>query len=471
MEMDLMAPLYRSPDERAAQGRSVRDQCARDQHANWSPALRAHTPLDLLVEQELTRVPELVAIRHGRMAASPFAYYRGAALPMAADLAALPQTPLHVQLCGDAHLANFGGFASPERELVFDINDFDETAPGPFEWDVKRLGASLEIAGRSRGFGAKECRRIVLNGVGTYREAMREFAAMGKLDIWYAKLGVTEILGRWGQGAGGRALKNFQRGVDKAESKDRLKARDKLTKVVEGELRFLSDPPLLVPVEEIYSDPAEAEIVESSVHGALDTYRETLSSDRRRLLNEYRYVDLARKVVGVGSVGTRCWVAMFVGRDENDPLFLQVKEAEASVLERFTERSELPNHGQRVVDGQRLMQASSDIFLGWHSVVGPDGVTRDFYMRQLWDWKASASIETMDSEALGIYAGISGWTLARAHARTGDEIAIGAYLGGGKAFDHAIADFSSSYAEQNQVDYQALVNAVADGDLIADAGV
>ena len=374
--MDLMAPLYRSPDERAAQGRLARDQCARDEHASWSPALRAHTPLDLLVEQELTRVPELVAIRHGRMAASPFAYYRGAALPMAADLAALPQTPLHVQLCGDAHLANFGGFASPERELVFDINDFDETAPGPFEWDVKRLGASLEIAGRSQGFDAKECRKIVLNGVGTYREAMREFAAMGKLDIWYAKLGVTEILARWGQGAGGRALKNFQRGVDKAESKDRLKARDKLTKVVDGELRFLSDPPLLVPVEEIYSDPAEAEIVESSVHGALDTYRETLSSDRRRLLNEYRYVDLARKIVGVGSVGTRCWVAMFVGRDENDPLFLQVKEAEASVLERFTEKSELPNHGQRVVEGQRLMQASSDIFLGWHSVVGPDGVTQ-----------------------------------------------------------------------------------------------
>ena len=259
--------------------------------------------------------------------------------------------------------------------------------------------------------------------------------------------------------------------MDKAESKDRLKARNKLTKVVDGQLQFLSDPPLLVPVNEIYSDPADADLLESSIHGALDDYRQTLASDRRRLLDEYQYVDLARKVVGVGSVGTRCWVAMFLGRNENDPLFLQVKEAEASVLERFTEKSALPNHGQRVVEGQRLMQASSDIFLGWQSVIGPDGVTRDFYMRQLWDWKASASIDTMDAEALGVYAGVCGWTLARAHARTGDEIAIGAYLGGGKDFDHAIADFSSSYADQNQVDHQALVDAIADGDLVADSSV
>ena len=469
--MDPITTSYVSPAERAALGKSARDRCTREEHATWAPRLRTHTPLGLLTEQELTRVPELVPIRHGRMAASPFAYYRGAALPMAADLSVLPQTPLHVQLCGDAHLANFGGFASPERELVFDVNDFDETAPGPFEWDVKRLGASLEIAGRSQGLDTKECRKIVLDGVGTYRESIREFVAMGKLDIWYAKLGVNEIVARWGQAAGGRALKKFQKGVDKAESKDRLKARNKLTKVVDGKLQFLSDPPLLVPVNEIFSDPADADLLESSIHGALDDYRQTLASDRRRLLDEYQYVDLARKVVGVGSVGTRCWVAMFVGRNENDPLFLQVKEAEASVLERFTEKSELPNHGQRVVEGQRLMQASSDIFLGWQSVVGPDGVTRDFYMRQLWDWKASASIDTMDAEALGVYAGVCGWTLARAHARTGDEIAIGAYLGGGKDFDHAIADFSSSYADQNQVDHQALVDAIADGDLVADTSV
>ncbi len=471
MQMDTMAEPFQSPEERVALGKSVRHQCDRDEHGAWSSGLRNHNPLDLLVEQELTRVPELVPIRHGRMAASPFAYYRGAALPMAADLAVLPQTQLQVQLCGDAHLANFGGFASPEREMIFDVNDFDETAPGPFEWDVKRLAASLEIAGRSQGFSPKVCKDIVLDGVRTYRESMREFAGMNKLDIWYSRLGVTEILGRWGQELGGKALKRFQQAVSKAGSKDRLKARSKLTTVINGEPKFLSDPPLLVPVEEIYSDPADAALVEQSVHGALDTYRETLSSDRRRLLNEYRYVDLARKVVGVGSVGTRCWVAMFVGRDEGDPLFLQVKEAEASVLERFTAKSELPNHGQRVVEGQRLMQASSDIFLGWHSVVGPDGVSRDFYMRQLWDWKASAAIEAMDPEVLGIYAGICAWTMARAHARTGDEIAIGAYLGGGKSFDHAIADFATLYADQNQIDHQALVDAITNGNLVAESGV
>ena len=453
------------------QGKTARRRAPRELQADWSTGSRTSDPLTLLVGQETTRVDELVPIRHGRMAVSAFAFYRGAALPMAADLSTTANTGLNVQLCGDAHLANFGGFASPERDLVFDINDFDETAVGPFEWDVKRLATSLEIAGRELGYPNRSVRDVVLQGTRTYRQTIRVFARTTKLDTWYARLDVPAIAERWGSKAGAKAVKNFQRAVVKAESKDRLRARDKLTTIIGGELRFLSDPPLLVPVEDVYSEPEQAVQVEQAIQGALSSYRATLNPDRRHLLNQYRYVALARKVVGVGSVGTRCWVALFVGEDPNDVLFLQVKEAEESVLERFTSKSTVENHGQRVVEGQRLMQASSDIFLGWQRVELPDGNHRDFYVRQLWDWKASASFETMNPEILRIYASICAWTLARAHARSGSATAIGAYLGSSDVFDRAIADFARSYANQNELDHQALVGAIESGTIAAERAI
>ncbi len=452
-------------------GKGARKRIPRAAQAEWNFASRTSDPLSLLVGQEATRVPELVPIRHGRMAASAFAFYRGAALPMAADLSIGPSTDLNVQLCGDAHLSNFGGFASPERDLVFDINDFDETAAGPFEWDVKRLATSLEVAGRELGYSGRPLREIVLQCVRTYRHTIRLFAGTSKLDTWYARLDVPTILERWGSKAGSNAVKNFQRATLKAESKDQLRARDKLTTVVDGTLRFLSDPPLLIPVEDVYNEPGEAEQVEHVIEGALRSYRSTLSPDRRHLLTQYRYVALARKVVGVGSVGTRCWVALFVGEESDDVLFLQVKEAEESVLERFTTKSKIANHGQRVVEGQRLMQAASDIFLGWQRVELPDGNHRDFYVRQLWDWKASAAFETMTPDILSIYASICAWTLARAHARSGSATAIGAYLGASDVFDQALADFARSYAKQNERDYKALGDAIASGTLTAEGGV
>ncbi|MGP0032211.1 MAG: DUF2252 domain-containing protein [Acidimicrobiales bacterium] len=457
--------------ERAAAGKAARKLSPRAGQADWSASQRTLEPLALLEEQAITRVPDLVPIRYGRMAVSPFTYYRGAALPMAADLATAPRTGIRVQLCGDAHLSNFGGFASPERDLVFDVNDFDESHPGPFEWDVKRLAASLEIAGRSRGFDAAENRRIVLDAVRTYRETVRLFAGQNKLDIWYAKLDEAAILARWGKEAGKGALASLSRAVAKAGSKDRLKARNKLTRVVDGELAFLSDPPLLVPIEDVFTDPAEAAILESQITNALNSYRRTLSSDRKALLNTFRYVATARKVVGVGSVGTRCWLALFVGGDNDDALFLQFKEAEASVLERFTTKSTASNHGQRVVEGQRVMQAASDIFLGWQRIHAPDGVTRDFYVRQLWDWKYSAVVDVMDPELLRIYAGMCAWTLARAHARSGDVVTLAAYLGTSPVFDRALADFSVAYADQNEADHQALLDAIRDGRVVAQSGI
>jgi uncharacterized protein (DUF2252 family) len=459
-----------TPDERADLGKAARQNASRASHAAWSAGQRTQNPLDLLLEQEETRVPELVPIRHGRMAASAFAFYRGAALPMAADLSTTPTSGLRVQLCGDAHLSNFGGFGTPDRELIFDLNDFDETAPGPFEWDVKRLAASVEIAGRGRGFEPAVNRKIVTECVRSYRETIRRFSSMQNLDVWYSRLDVPTLVHLWGAEAGQRALKRLQQTVAKAETKDRLKARSKLTMEVDGELRFLSDPPLLVPAEEL-APPDQAQAITVAIHEAIRSYRRTLNRDRQHLLDGYRFTGLARKVVGVGSVGTRCWVSLFVGRDHDDVLFLQVKEAEASVLERFTGKSVHPNHGQRVVEGQRLMQAAGDILLGWQRVLASDGATRDFYMRQLWDWKASAPVDTMEPETLRIYAGMCGWTLARAHARSGDAIAIGSYLGSGSTFDDAVADFADAYADQNDEDHQALLAAIERGTVAAEQGL
>lgn len=459
-----------SVDERVAKGKAARSRSPRSAHAQWSLAQRQRNPLDLLAEQVQTRVPDLVSIRYGRMAATPFGYYRGAAYPMAADLSTAPRTGLDVQLCGDSHLLNFGGFASPERDLIFDVNDFDETSPGPFEWDVKRLAASFEIAARSRNVNALSRTRMVATLVRSYRETIREFVGMRHLDIWYSRLDAPGIIARWASPAGADAVVEFQRTVAKAQTKDRLKAAAKLTHEVYGEMRIVSDPPLIVPVEEVYSELGARQI-EDMIREALRSYRRSLPGDRRHLLDTYRFVHLARKVVGVGSVGTEAWVALMLGRDNDDPLFLQIKEAETSVLERFLGKSAYPNHGQRVVEGQRLMQAATDIFLGWARVTGPDGVKRDFYMRQLWDWKASADIGTMSPELLTTYGQICGWTLARAHARTGDVIAIGSYLGVGDRFDQAITEFAGSYADQNADDHHALVAAISAGTVAARSGV
>jgi uncharacterized protein (DUF2252 family) len=458
-------------EERAAKGKAARAALPRARQAEWSEGQRTIKPLDLLAEQALTRVPELVPIRHGRMAASAFAYYRGAALPMAADLATSPHSGLMVQLCGDAHLSNFGGFASPEREMLFDINDFDETAPGPFEWDLKRLAASLEIAARARGFDGPTCRSVVTAGVRSYQHAIGEFAAMSNLAVWYSRLNVTEAIQRWGGAVGKKVLEQVQRNISKAQTKDQIKARAQLTRLVDGELRFRSDPPLLVPVDELFNE-GESELLRDTIHQAIRGYRRILQGDRRHLLESYRFADLARKVVGVGSVGTRAWVALFVGGNNDDTLILQAKEAEASVLERFVGKSAFDNHGQRVVEGQRVMQAASDIFLGWYRVSqGADSRPHDYYFRQLWDWKLSAAVETMTPELLGIYAQLCGWTLARAHARSGDAVAIGSYLGASDTFAHALADFASAYAGQNDADHQALVDAIADGSVAAESGV
>jgi hypothetical protein len=463
--------VHLTTTERAAIGKAARAKVSRSSHGDWAPAADRPNPIKMLEEQERTRVPDLVPIRHGRMAASPFAFYRGAANVLAADLAANPSSGLTVQLCGDAHLVNFGGFASPERNLVFDINDFDETHPGPFEWDVKRLAASLEIAARSRGFDKAVRSDIVTASIASYRQAMWAFAAMRNLDVWYARLDVEAVISLWGQEVGAAALKNLQKTVDKAESKDRLKAMAKLTHVVDGEPRFLSDPPLLVPGEEIFSE-VDHQTLEDMIRSALRTYRRTLAGDRRRLLESYRYVQFARKVVGVGSVGTRCWVVLLLGADEGDPLFLQVKQAEASVLEPYLTKSKFANHGQRVIEGQRFMQAASDIFLGWERIESPDdGIARDFYMRQLWDWKASADVDTMEPVVLRVYGQICAWTLARGHARSGDRIAIAAYLGNSDSFDRALGRFAASYAEQNDLDHAELESAITSGHMVAQSGI
>jgi uncharacterized protein (DUF2252 family) len=423
-------------------------------------------PVDVLESQARSRVPELVPIRYGRMAVSPFTFFRGAAAVMAADLATTPVSGLRVQACGDAHLSNFGAFAAPDRRLVFDLNDFDESLPGPWEWDVKRLAASFAIAGRERGLKRRERGAVVLTAARTYRDAMRGFASLRNLEVWYARLDVEAVLGEV-EAEDPAAVKRVRKGVAKARSKDSLRALEKLTHVVDGELRILSDPPLIVPAEELMPE-AETRDLRQALLEVLASYRATLPADRQHLLDGYRFRHIARKVVGVGSVGTRAWVILMTGADDGDPLFLQAKEAEASVLEPYAGPSRFKNHGQRVVEGQRLMQAASDIFLGWCPAVGLDGRERDFYVRQLWDWKRSAEVETLSPRGLEVYARLCGWTLARAHARSGDRVAIAAYLGAGGRFDEAIAEFAELYADQSERDHAALVSAIDSGRLAAE---
>jgi uncharacterized protein (DUF2252 family) len=462
-------------EERRARGKAARQHAPRSSHGRFEPASDRPDPVALLERQAATRVPELVPIRYGRMLDSPFTFYRGAALLMATDLAGSPQAGVTVQLCGDAHLSNFGVFGTPERQMIFDINDFDETLPGPWEWDVKRLAASFEVMGRARGFSRSDRRDVVMAGVRAYRRRMARTAAVGTLEAWYDHLEVGRLLDQvMAELERGRLRKKEARTlagtVAKARTRDSVRVATRRAGKGGDELRFIADPPLIVPIEDLVTGGSVWEDTEGLIKSLLASYRQTLGVDHHPL-EEFRYVHAARKVVGVGSVGTRCYVVLMIGRDEHDPLVLQVKEAQASVLEPFVGASGYRHHGQRVVAGQRLMQGASDVFLGWQRIDGLDGVTRDYYVRQLHDWKGSADVDELGVSGATLYARICGETLARAHARWGDRIAIATYLGRSDTFDAAVADFCSAYADQNERDYESLVRAVASGRLVAERGL
>ncbi len=468
-----------SVEERKARGKGLRATAEPSSHSGWHPATDRPDPVSLLEEQDATREPDLVPVRHGRMMVSPFTFYRGAAKIMAADLKDTPRAGLTVQLCGDAHLSNFGVFASPERVLLFDVNDFDETLPGPFEYDVERMAASFTIAGRNNGFTKADTRAATLASVRAYREAMAGFAQMGTMEVWYARLSEDDLLGAINQLARtetGKAKKEAKKGekraqaiAAKARTHDSLQALSKLAELVDGRYQIVSQPPIVVPLREL---PLTAEMSADELHHALveqfRAYRGTLQSDRRHLLERFEVIDVARKVVGVGSVGTRAFIVLLQGRDQQDPLFLQVKEATTSVLEDHLPKSRFKQPGERVVHGQRMMQAASDIYLGWTKGVEDN---RHLYWRQLRDMKGSVVVESMPPANLGFYAGLCGWTLARAHARSGDPIAIAAYLGKSDGFDKAITDFGERYADQNENDYEAFVKAIGSGRLEATEGV
>jgi uncharacterized protein (DUF2252 family) len=449
-----------TPAEREARGKDARAHVPRESHAVFDPPADRPDPLALLEQQAASRLPDLVPVRYGRMSVSPFAFFRGAALVMASDLAGTPVSGLPVQACGDAHLSNFGIFGSAERRLVFDVNDFDETLPGPWEWDVKRLAASLEVAARGRGFAVKDRRKIVIGAVARYRLAMRDFARQPNLAVWYARADMDELRAQFDAQLKKRQRTVVDKGLAKARTRDSMQELAKLTRIVDGRPRIVSDPPLIVPADELAPRQTDRKALLSELADLIARYRRTLQGDRRFLLEQFEFADMARKVVGVGSVGTRCWIVLMLGRDHSDPLFLQVKEAEPSVLSRFVGASKHANQGQRVVAGQQLMQASSDIFLGWQRVPGLDGQSRDYYIRQLRDWKFSLDIDAMVPAGMRMYGALCGWTLARAHARSGDRIAIASYLGGSDVFDAAIADFASAYADQNERDYAVLIAAI-----------
>jgi uncharacterized protein (DUF2252 family) len=472
---ELPPPQPTDFDARREYGKEARRRSPRSAHAGWTPPADRLDPVALIEEQATTRVPELVPIRHARMMVSPFTFYRGAALLMAADLANTPVSGITTQICGDAHLSNFGVFGTPERNMIFDMNDFDETLPGPWEWDVKRLAASFEVAGRSRGFTDEERREINLTVVRGYRERMLQAAGSRVLDAWYDQLDTDRFLAfldeeRKRKQLGGKQVKNADAALAKARTKDSMRAVAKLTEVVDGKLRITADPPLIVPIEQLDPIGRTREQEEDWMREVLASYQSTLQQQNHPM-REFSYVHLARKVVGVGSVGTRAWIVLLRGRDDADPLLLQAKQAEASVLERFLPASEYDNHGERVVRGQRLMQAASDIFLGWHRQAGFDGIERDFYIRQLHDWKGSADVDSMVLDGYRVYARVCGETLARAHARSGDRVALASYLGHSDRFDQAIAEFARDYGDQNDRDYAAFVAAVRSGRLQAAASV
>ena len=471
--------VHLSIEERRERGKAARDRSPLASHTKWKPASGRPDAVQILEEQNLRREPDLVPVRRGRMLVSPFTFYRGAARVMATDLKDTPTAGLDVQLCGDAHLSNFGVFASPERTLLFDLNDFDETLPGPFEYDVIRMAASFAIAARNNGFAPGDVTASTLASVTAYREAMAQFAEMSHLDIWYSRLTEGEIMGavralakgaskRDAQGAK-KSAKVAEKTAAKAHTRDSLQALSKLAEVVDGRYRIVSEPPVVIPARDLqamYGYSAGA--VDDMIHRQLRLYRETLQEDRRLLLERYEFVDAARKVVGVGSVGTRAFIVLLQGQDEGDPLFLQVKEATSSVLEDHLPKSRFKQPGERVVQGQRMMQAASDIFLGWTKGEEED---RFLYWRQLRDMKGSAVVESMAPLALGFYAGICGWTLARAHARSGDAVSLAAYLGKSDKFDRSITDFAERYAEQNELDYKSFEAAVRSGSIVAVEGV
>lgn len=459
-----------SPKERREAGRAARETAPRSSLGDWEPAPDRVDPVAILEEQAKSRLAELIPLRHGRMLASAFTFYRGGAGIMAADLAETPSSGLRAQLCGDAHLSNFGGYAAPDRSLVFDCNDFDETLPGPWEWDVERLAASFEIGARDRSFGRKDRRLVVRAAVREYRLVMQWLADLSNLDLWYLRIDVADAIAEFGEAIGRQGRKVVESNLAKARAKDRMRAFSKLTERVDGKLRIITQPPLIVPLEDLLN-ARQARQADEGIRAMFDTYRKSLSSENRYLFDSYRYVHSARKVVGVGSVGTRAWVALFVGRDEGDPLFLQIKEAEASVLEPFAGRSTSRHHGRRVVEGQRLTQAAGDVLLGWMTATGLDDKNRHFYVRQLWDQKASARVDLMSPGHMTAYAKLCGATLARAHARSGDRAAIAGYLGSGKKFDEAMLRFASAYADQNELDFAAFGEAVSSGRLEADQEV
>jgi uncharacterized protein (DUF2252 family) len=469
VEHGLVVP-HLTVEERVARGRAARREVPRSSHAAFEAGPARPDPVALLESQAPTRVPELVPIRYGRMLVSPFTFYRGAALIMAADLATTPRSGIVTQVCGDAHLMNFGVFGSPERRVVFGINDFDETFPGPWEWDVKRLAASFAIAGRDRGFATKDRLKVLLSLGGAYRATMQRFAGMRNLDVWYAHVDVEAMMKQLEAEIPAAARKRTEANIAKARTRDSLQAFEKLTAVVDGERRIVSYPPLIVRADEVFAG-ADLEQLRDSLRGVLRSYRRSLQSDRRHLLEDFHMVDVARKVVGVGSVGTRAWIILMLGRDGGDPLFLQAKEAQPSVLEAFVGPSRHASHGERVVHGQHLMQAVSDIFLGWDRVRGVDGVERDYYVRQLRDWKGAADVEIMSPKVMAAYGRLCGATLSLAHARSGDRIAIASYLGSSDAFDRAIAEFAETYADQNERDYDALVQAEKDGRIAVQRGL
>jgi uncharacterized protein (DUF2252 family) len=460
-------PERLAPAERAARGKALRTTVPRESHADFSLA-PGRDPIGLLEQQAVSRVPQLIPVRYGRMLISPFSYYRGAALPMAADLARTPVTGVRVQACGDAHLTNFGLFATPERNLVFDLNDFDETLPGPWEWDVKRLAASLEIAARDNGYPRKDRKAILADAIGTYRQAMRTFAGQGSLTVWYTKVDIKEFRQEYESRLTIRQRTAVDKAVAKAQERDSMQALSKLAGWKDGRLRIIASPPLVVPVDDLLPEQMEREGFVAQMGTLIESYRRSLQPDRRVLLEEFEYADMAHKVVGVGSVGTRCWIILMLGRDQSDPLFLQVKEAQESVLAPYAGASKQANQGERVVVGQRLMQAASDIFLGWQRVDGMDGKRRDFYVRQLRDWKFSMEPSAMVPRGMKMYGKLCGLTLARAHAKSGDRIAIAAYLGGSTVFDQAIAEFAVAYADQIERDHAALADAVASGRIKAE---
>jgi len=439
--------------ERSAEGKCLREQVPRTSHGAWSPAADRPDPLDLLQAQDRNREPDLIPIRYGRMLTSPFAFYRGSAVVMANDLAATPTSGLIVQACGDAHLSNFGTFATPERNQVFDINDFDETLPAPWEWDVKRLAASVVVASRANGYRPADCAAAAGAAVRSYRERMAQFAQMGNLAVWYNRITGADIAGT----VPPDVSKNLQRALQRAATRDHLQVLAKMTSAQNGNIRVVDDPPLVIHISDVQ--------LEDRLRTLAKTYRSSIREDLRSLLDRYTFVDFARKVVGVGSVGTRCYVTLFRGNHDDDPLFLQIKEAYSSVLEPYSEKSKFPNHGQRVVRGQQFIQAASDIFLGWGRVAGVD-----FYVRQLRDMKASVEVTLLPPDRMVMYGALCGWALARAHARSGDAARIAGYLGSGTTFDDAIVKFATAYADQTERDHAALVAAVKSGRIVAETG-